>query len=359
MELTLDLSPMLVNRTAAFHICRSVIEALADYSPELQYFGERSAMPPAPEAAERLKGKLGRMLDLAAGPSDLKASGSRPSAISGRRSVFLDPLYVLFSELSEEDVVLILDLSPVTTPIWHSERVGRLYEAAFRNIASVAPRLLTISENSAQTYYANYGYTRRPIEIVHLFVPEHVHHVTNSLHAPRPYFLFVGSLEARKNVVGAIEAFRLSGLAEQGYDMLIVGGHGHGAEPAVRLGRATPGVVFCGFVDDAEIGAFYAGATGFVYPSYLEGFGVPLLEALMHGVPAVASTTGACPEVGGDLVNYRDPDDHVGLAQDICRIAHMNSAERMDFAALAKRRVEQQFSLARFQSRFRQAVLAA
>ena len=127
----------------------------------------------------------------------------------------------------------------------------------------------------------------------------------------------------------------------------------------LEAGRATSGVVFQGFVDDAEIAGVYEGATGFVYPSYLEGFGVPLLEALLHGVPAVASITGACPEVGGDLVAYHDPDDYIAIAQELRRIAAMTAGERARFADRARRRVAEHFSLERFHAKWRDAVLAA
>jgi glycosyltransferase involved in cell wall biosynthesis len=113
-----------------------------------------------------------------------------------------------------------------------------------------------------------------------------------------PYFLFVGSLEARKNIVGTIEAFRLSGLVAKGYQLLIVGGRAHGAEEIEQKAAMTDGVVLCGFLSDAEKIAAYAGATGFVYPSYLEGFGIPLLEAMAFGIPSVTTVTGASPEIG-------------------------------------------------------------
>jgi hypothetical protein len=69
--------------------------------------------------------------------------------------------------------------------------------------------------------------------------------------------------------VGAIEAYRLSGLFNDGYRLMVIGGRAHGAEEIERRAARTEGVVLCGFVSDAEKLAAYAGATGFVYPSYL------------------------------------------------------------------------------------------
>ena len=359
MALTLDLSPMLVNRTAAFHICRAVWDCVADLKPRTQYFGETTTRSPYGGELDRLKLKLGHLLEGAA-PADAPPITIAPSVRKeDSRCVFLDPLYVLFSELSSADVVLVHDLSPVTTPAWHRADVARLYERAFVKIAKAGPQLVSVSANSAETYHANYGYPRRPIRVIPLFVPDHVHPGSGPLLTPRPYFLFVGSLEARKNVCGAIEAFRLSNLAEKGDDLLIVAGIRHDAEAALKAGRATSGVIFYGFMDDAEIAGVYEGATGFVYPSYLEGFGVPLLEALMHGIPAVASITGACSEVGGDLVAYHDPDDHAAIAKELRRIAAMTAEDRAMFAMQARRRVSEHFSLESFHANWRDVVLAA
>ena len=317
--------------------------------------GETFTQPPEGEASDRLKGRLAALLER----SHEAARAAVPVSTGSGRRVFLDPLYVLFCELAETDLVLMHDLSPVTTPAWHRPEVSRLYALAFARIAKAGPQLVSVSDNTAETYHANYGYPRRPIRTIPLFVPDHVHPGGGPLLTPRPYILFVGSLEARKNVHGAIEAFRLSGLAAQGYDLLIVGGHGHRAELALKAGQATPGVIFHGFVDDAEIAGVYEGAAGFVYPSYLEGFGVPLLEALLDGVPAVATLTGACPEVGGELVVYCDPDDHVALAQELRRIAAMTRVERSAFATRARRWVAENFSLESFRANWRDVVLAA
>ena len=354
MRLILDLSPMLVNRTAVFQIGRAVLDALGDLAPELQYFGERRTSPPSDLDALALRKELTRLLDGSRRPDATQDATPDETA----RRVFLDPLYVLFSPLSAWDVVLMHDLSPVTTPVWHDPSVSSLYAAAFRKIAKAAPQLIAVSHNSARTYHANYGYPARAIKVVHLFVPPHVLAPSAAMPASSRYFLFVGSLEARKNVGGAIEAFRLSRLAAHGYDLLVVGGRGHGADLALQAGATAPGVRFTGSVDDADLAGLYAGATGFVYPSYLEGFGVPLLEALSHGLPSVASVTGACPEVGGELIAYCDPDDHAAIAAELHAMARMSVAERTDFGRRARARVDAHFSPERFKTAFRDAVLA-
>ena len=352
MKIELDLSPSLINATAMAHLCRDAAEALTGLEVRGAYFGEVRDRPPEGADAARLRGRLDALL---------ASGGANPGLLATDvdRRVFLDPLYTLFGEVREQDAVLILDLSVVTTPRWHNPAVAKLYEKAMARIAAVQPRLLAISQNTADSYYANYGYPRRDIAVTPLYVPDHL------LDPPaaaglgregRPYFLFVGSLEARKNVAGAIRSFGLSGMAERGFDFILAGGAGHGAEAAHAAAAQTRNVHLTGRVSHDELAALYAGASGFIYPSYLEGFGIPLLEALGYGVPAVSSITGACPEVGGDLVAYCDPDDHAALAAEIARIGEMTADQRAAFAVAARDRATQVFSKARFQAAFRQAV---
>ena len=342
MRIELDLSPGLINATAMGYVTRDAAEALQGADLGFSWFGEALAAPPDAITAGRLRAKLDALLAAAAdGRAPVRpeaAAGPAP----GLRRVFLDPLYVLFSEVTQNDVVLILDMSAVTTPAWHAPAVAALYTQAFSRIARAGPQLLAISDNTAQTYCANYGYPRREVRTIPLYVPDHLLRperpdwAAACAPSPEPYMLFAGSLEARKNVAGAIAAFGLSGLAAEGWRFILAGGEGHGAELAHAAAAVTPGVALAGRVSDAELQRLYAGAQGFVYPSFLEGFGVPLLEALYNGLPAVASVTGACPEVGGDLVSYCDPDDHAAIAEAIRAMAALTPQARADHARRAR-----------------------
>jgi alpha-1,3-rhamnosyl/mannosyltransferase len=73
-------------------------------------------------------------------------------------------------------------------------------------------------------------------------------------------------------------------------------------------------VLFTGWVDDADLEGFYAAATAFVYPSLMEGFGMPVLEAMRRGVPVACSDVSALPEVAGDAAELFDPRDPAAIA---------------------------------------------
>jgi glycosyltransferase involved in cell wall biosynthesis len=138
----------------------------------------------------------------------------------------------------------------------------------------------------------------------------------------RPYCLFVGNLEPRKNLSRLIEAFgrlraRRPAVAggSQPLQLVLAGTRGwlySSIFATVATQGAPPDIVFTGYVPARDLPALYAGAECFVFPSLYEGFGLPVLEAMAAGTPVVASRVGAIPEVAGDaavLVDARRPDE--------------------------------------------------
>jgi glycosyltransferase involved in cell wall biosynthesis len=79
-------------------------------------------------------------------------------------------------------------------------------------------------------------------------------------------------------------------------------------------------VILTGYVSDRELPALYQGAKLFVFPSHYEGFGLPILEAMMGGTPVITSNTSSMPEVGGTAALYFDPSDTKGLRLAIERV---------------------------------------
>ncbi|MEM9748465.1 MAG: FkbM family methyltransferase [Actinomycetota bacterium] len=134
------------------------------------------------------------------------------------------------------------------------------------------------------------------------------------------YVLCVNTLEPRKNMVAAVEAFgRL--VTDGGADVTLVlaGSDGWLADDLLERIRSTSGVdrasiVVTGYVDDSDLPALYAGAALFCYPSLDEGFGLPVIEAMRSGVPVVTSDRRALAEAAGDAALTVDPQDHDALA---------------------------------------------
>ncbi|MBL7986880.1 MAG: glycosyltransferase family 4 protein [Chlorobi bacterium] len=133
----------------------------------------------------------------------------------------------------------------------------------------------------------------------------------------RPYLLFVGAVERRKNLRNIIKATEL--LIERGnnLELKIVGGDGYDAQAInqqIRESRHGQRMVRIGFVSNGELSQLYQGAVGFLYPSLYEGFGLPILEAMSAGCPVITSNCGAMLEVSGRAALHADPNSPESIA---------------------------------------------
>ena len=139
-----------------------------------------------------------------------------------------------------------------------------------------------------------------------------------------PYLLHVGTLEPRKNLPLLIDACaRLRRAGRLAHRLVLAGAPGWGAAAvaeAIARHGAESFVVRLGRVDDADLPSLYAGAAAVVVPSRNEGFGLPLLEAMACGAPALAAAAGALPEVAGDAALLIDPSEPDAWADAIARV---------------------------------------
>jgi glycosyltransferase involved in cell wall biosynthesis len=132
------------------------------------------------------------------------------------------------------------------------------------------------------------------------------------LGCPDGYFLFAGTLEPRKNVGAVVEAWAaLKSENPRTLPLVLAGGLGwHSRTLARRIEALAPrGLLALGRVDDARLLRLLQGATVFVYPSFYEGFGLPVIEAMACGVPVVTSDRSSLPEVAGGAALLVPPDD--------------------------------------------------
>jgi glycosyltransferase involved in cell wall biosynthesis len=140
---------------------------------------------------------------------------------------------------------------------------------------------------------------------------------------PDRYLLFVGTVEPRKNLtrlLAAFESIHADGLTD---GLVIVGKRGWLYGDFFARLEESPlreAVLFPGYVPDGDLPAFYAGAQALILPSVYEGFGLPVLEAMACGTPAVASSAPSIPEIGGDAALYFDPLDVEAMVGAIRRL---------------------------------------
>jgi glycosyltransferase involved in cell wall biosynthesis len=221
-------------------------------------------------------------------------------------------------------VVTIHDLNFLTHPERTRAEIRRDYPSLARAHARRADRIIVPSEFTAHEVVERLGVTRDRIVVGPPGAPDWR---PRSAAPDNGYVLFVGTLEPRKNVGALLDAYeQLLGPAEAG----------HHVPPLVLAGKATDesrswlerierpplkGVVrHVGYIDPANRQELYAGARLLVQPSFEEGFGIPVLEAMTLGVPVVAADRGALPEVLGDAGLLVDPQKPSDMAAAIDRM---------------------------------------
>jgi glycosyltransferase involved in cell wall biosynthesis len=195
-------------------------------------------------------------------------------------------------------ILTIHDLSPWRDVNWHGSGADRVRSRTPWLIRLRRARIiLTVSEAVRREIVARFGVPEPMVRAIPLAASSIFYPVPETVAPPAPYFLFVGTLEPRKNLPALIEAWRETH-EETRAELWIAGRRRADFKRLEEL----PGMKLLGEVPDAELPALYSSALAFVYPSLYEGFGLPVLEAMQCGCPVITSNDPAITEVSGDAV---------------------------------------------------------
>jgi glycosyltransferase involved in cell wall biosynthesis len=229
-------------------------------------------------------------------------------------------------------VCTIHDLIPLEHPEWFHPRFAALYRWLMPRLARRLEHVVAVSTFTAQRVQELLGIPAGRITVAPNGVDEAFHPRDEASVAGMrerlglgsfPYFLYVGSLEPRKNLRRLMEAWRLALPAlDDDIQLVVTGATGRAKVfSSCVLGEIPPRVRFTDYVAEPDLPTLYSGALGAVYPSLYEGFGLPVLEAMACGTPAIASHGSSLPEVGGDAALYVDPTEPEDIASAMRRVA--------------------------------------
>jgi alpha-1,3-rhamnosyl/mannosyltransferase len=258
-------------------------------------------------------------------PSGVHLNASRAAQASGAEARPLDLFHATDYRVVRMDcpvVATLHDALPISHPEWCSPRLRGLKNWLQVKAARKADHVIAVSQFAVTELVECFGVDPQRISVV----PNGVDSVWFDAPAPQQrdatlaqyglqagYFLFVGTLQPRKNVERLLQAYlALPPVLRAARQLVIVGAPGWRSEELVRRIEAArqngENVVWLSAVtDDARLRELYAGAGAFIFPSLYEGFGLPVVEAFACGVPVVTSSATSLPEVAQGAALIVDP----------------------------------------------------
>jgi glycosyltransferase involved in cell wall biosynthesis len=229
----------------------------------------------------------------------------------------LDHVGVPMIRHSARSVVTLHDIIPLEHPEWFSRKHRLVVQAAIHLLSRNADRVIVPSVSVKEDLLRRGLMDEKRIVVIPegceerfdlSHDPQRLTAVRQKYDLPEIFALFVGTLNPRKNLGTLLRALSLSGRPELA--LVVAGSPGwQSASTLAEVGklRLQDRVRFTGFIDDADLPDLYRAAKMFVFPSLMEGFGLPVLEAMRCGTPVIASSTTSIPEVAGDAALLIDP----------------------------------------------------
>lgn len=256
--------------------------------------------------------------------------------------------------VSHSRVVLTLhDVVLLESPQWCSPRQRLLMRPLLKPSVRRAHALITVSEQSKRDIVRHYALQPERVHVIHAAAPPHWAKLldpaqrhdfvsTYSWDPESKNLLCVGTLEPRKNLDRLVSALASLHARGQRAHLWLVGQHGWHSSPLVERVAALglDSYVHCpGFVPGDHLRAFYQLCDVFVMPSLYEGFGLPVLEAMMGGAVVALSDLPVLREVAGDAAHYFSPTDENDMAE--CLMLLLTSPDREEFRRAARARALQ------------------
>ncbi|MGZ3942376.1 MAG: glycosyltransferase family 4 protein [Bacteroidia bacterium] len=222
---------------------------------------------------------------------------------------------------------------PKDLPFW----VRNYYNHFFPKFSKEAARIATVSEFSKKDISDTYHVDANKIDVVYNGISEHFSPVDeatktvtkNKFTTGCDYFLFLGSISPRKNIIRLIKAFHLfKKESSSNMKLVLAGAIFWGDDEIISLMKQLNienEIVFTGRVPNEELRNILGSAFAMTYLPYFEGFGIPLVEAMQCGTPILAAKASCLPEIAGDAAIYANPFDESEIKNAMLTLFHDDS----------------------------------
>jgi len=264
--------------------------------------------------------------------------------------VATDGMFPLNSNI--KTLAVIHDLNFEHYPKMLPKNVLKYYQKYFPQFAKKATRIATVSEYSKSDIINTYQINSEKIKVVYngassSFKPlnkEVINQVRIQYTKGKPYFLFVGTIHPRKNIVNLLKAFEQFKHQYNSDFKIVIAGKmmwkDKELDELLKIATYSDDVVFTGRLSDEELTKVTAAATALTYLPFFEGFGIPIVEAMRCGVPVIASNVTSMPEVAGKAALLVNPTN----VDEITKAMHQvttNESLKNELLEEAKKQVQQ------------------
>jgi len=333
MEIGIDITPLLSKKTGVGVYTEKLLEKLLHVAINHQFKLGAFAWGFSDSIIHELYEKYRSQnvsIRIYRGPASLlrwfwyRLNLPKVEAMYGFTDVYHSPNFIAPAAKKVPIIITVHDLAfvkfPAQFPVPHNYRT---YISASVKRSS---KIIAVSVNTKRDLIDLFDLPEEKIEVIYQgldaerFKPLPTSAVKNFLGhrgLPKKYFIFVGTLEPRKNLVTLLKAFcDIKKQNKESHKLLVVGEKGWHYRDIFQMVASldiSREVIFLGYVPEEELPYLYNGADLLLYPSLYEGFGLPILEAMACGTPVITSNISSLPEVAGKAAILIDPIDEKGL----------------------------------------------
>ncbi|WP_336960737.1 glycosyltransferase family 1 protein [Chryseobacterium contaminans] len=342
MKIAFDAKRFFHNTSGLGNYSRDLVRILSQYEPDNEYLllnknkserGKDILDRPNVKFVETSKGSLSRQLKM--GKDAQKQGADIFHGLSGE-------LPLKWDQKPIKKIVTIHDLIFVRYPQYYSFFDRKIHFWKFKKAAHMADKIIAISEQTKRDIIEFLKVPESKIDVIYQGChkafkeqqsPEQIQAAKDKFKLPERFILNVGTIEDRKNLLNVVKAIK-----DTGIPLVVVGRktkYYQKIESFLKKNKMEKQVLFLEGVSMDELAVIYKLADIFVYPSFFEGFGIPVIEALFSKTVVVTSNTSCLPEAGGKDSVYIDPKNDLDIRAKI-KFLWDNESER-------KRREEKGF----------------
>jgi glycosyltransferase involved in cell wall biosynthesis len=337
MKVGFDAKRLFNNFTGLGNYSRFIVNALAENFSQDQFFLFTPKTNPHPDVQSVLQNKNIQVVTPPKWINAVKLGSVWRSwgETTNQQFQALDAFHGLSMELPAgikkgiKKIVTIHDLIFIRFPELYNAVDVKIYTYKMKMACKQADVIIAISEQTKRDLIEFLHIPETKIEVVYQGVheqfylkksKEEIEIVKTKYKLPNQYLLQVGTIEKRKNALLSIEALAKLNPSQK-IPLVLIGRPTAYKETLLKrmheLGLSTNDVIFLERISFQDLPALYQGASVFLYPSFFEGFGIPIVEAAVSHIPIIAATGSCLEEAGGEASKYVQPNDSEGLVRHI------------------------------------------